>query len=107
VVEDEVFPAAATAITARELGTPQVEPVLSAHAGLPTLASPVTANLDGVTAGLFQYGPPADHAFLLEHEDQARSCPLAGRYNQSRLACGRRSIEGETSARMIDRETRR
>ena len=66
-MSDEVIPSVASSALARALDVPQVPPVALALASLDVTAqAPVVANLEGVTAGLFQFdrvtvsqnGPP-------------------------------------------------
>lgn len=62
---DELVPYETFAETATLMGIPQVQGGFRPVDGLETVAPPVSENLDGVTAALFQYDRPAQHQFLL------------------------------------------
>jgi len=68
---DEILPYESAAVTAQIMGIPGVMPALRPVDGLDAASTPVSDNLDGLTAALFQYDRPAEHQFLLTCEDPA------------------------------------
>jgi hypothetical protein len=68
---DEILPYESAAVTARAMGIPEVDPAFRPVEGLSPVSTPVSENLDGITAALFQYDRPAEHQFLLTCEDPA------------------------------------
>ena len=66
---DEILPFESAAVTARAMGIPGVAPAFRPVEGLTEVSTPVSENLGGLTAALFQYDRPAEHQFLLTCED--------------------------------------
>ncbi len=68
---DEILPYESAEVTALAMGIPGVTPAFRPVEGLETVSTPVSDNLDELTAALFQYDRPAEHQFLLTCEDPA------------------------------------
>ncbi len=68
---DEILPYESAEVTAQVMGIPGVAPAFRPVEGLDEVSTPVSDNLDGLTAALFQYDRPAEHQFLLTCEDPA------------------------------------
>ncbi|MFH1437724.1 MAG: hypothetical protein ABIJ56_18600, partial [Pseudomonadota bacterium] len=65
-------------ILSGQMGLPLVGPVLHDYESLERFDTPVSGHIsDGVTAGLFQFGPPAPHEMLLICEDDCLEVMLA------------------------------
>ncbi len=68
---DGAIPVETYGMLAEAMGLPLVEPVLWDYAALDRASTPLEGNMgDGMTAGLFQFGPPAPHEVLLKCDEE-------------------------------------
>jgi hypothetical protein len=68
---DGSIPVETYGMLAEAMGLPVVEPVLWDYPALERASTPLEGNLaDGMTAGLFQFGPPAPHEVLLTCDEE-------------------------------------